>query len=69
MKFINYPVQVDAKSQYWIKPDIMVTETTKMCLTCCRPTVYLEVCSESYFCSDECVDEFYKQVAAFEQID
>lgn len=30
------------------------------CLTCGEPTEYIEVCSETYFCSDECVEEFYK---------
>lgn len=30
------------------------------CLTCSEPTEYVEVCSEAHFCSDECVDAFYK---------
>lgn len=38
------------------------------CLTCGIPTKYIEVCSESHFCSDECVNKFYKQVDEFESI-
>ncbi|MBS4893778.1 MAG: hypothetical protein KHZ90_08385 [Veillonella parvula] len=31
------------------------------CLTCGEPTEYIEVCSESHFCSTECVDKFYEE--------
>lgn len=31
------------------------------CLICGEPTEYIEVCSESHFCSTECVDRFYKE--------
>lgn len=30
------------------------------CLICSEPTEYIEVCSEDYFCSSECVNKFYK---------
>lgn len=36
------------------------------CFVCGTPTKYIEVCSEAHFCSDECVDKFYKQVSEFE---
>lgn len=39
------------------------------CLACGTPTKYIEVCSEAHFCSDECVDKFYKQVSEFESIE
>ena len=32
------------------------------CLVCGDPTEFIEVCSESHFCSDECEEVFYKQV-------
>lgn len=31
------------------------------CLTCGEPTEYIEVCSESHFCSSECVNKFYEE--------
>lgn len=43
------------------------TEECK-CLTCGTPTKYIEVCSEAHFCSDECIDKFYKQVEEFEGV-
>lgn len=40
------------------------------CLICKSSTRFIEVCSESYFCSEECLDKFYayynKLVSGFE---
>ncbi len=42
----------------------MIGTEEKPCLTCGCPTKYIDLCSESYFCSDECVMEFDKYVVA-----
>lgn len=44
----------------------MISNEEKSCLVCGSLSKYIEVCSEAHFCSDECVEEFYKQVAEFE---
>jgi len=61
MKFEEYPVTTDDQGFRWVKNGVMVGDTECGCLTCGKPTKYIEVCSESHFCSDECVDEFYRQ--------
>lgn len=33
------------------------------CCICGEKTVYIEICSEAYFCSEECVDRFYEVFA------
>lgn len=70
MKFEEYPVTTDAQGFRWVKNGIMVGSTEWGCMTCGRPTKYIEICSEGHFCSDECVDKFYSQQdRLFEQDD
>lgn len=71
MKFVDYPmpVTVDKHGFKWVKKSIMVSEDIKACISCGQPTFFIDSLSEAYMCSDECVDKFYEQVAAFEQID
>lgn len=51
-----------------MKDNDMIGTEGKDCLICGTPAKYIEVCSEAHFCSDECVDKFYKQVSKFESI-
>lgn len=64
MKFEKYPVTVDEHGFKFAKNDIMVGDTEKGCLMCGAPTKYIEIVSEGCFCSDECVDKFYKELSA-----
>lgn len=32
------------------------------CIVCGAPTPYIEICSESHFCSTECVNAFYDKM-------
>ncbi len=69
MKFDDYKeIKTDQYGFQFIKNGIMVGTEECGCLTCGTPTKYVEVCSEAHFCSDECVDKFYKQVSEFENI-
>lgn len=58
----------DEYGYQFVKNGVMIGTEEKACLTCGTPTRYIEVCSEAHFCSDECVDKFYKQVSEFESI-
>ena len=31
------------------------------CGICGEPTIFIDLCSEAPFCSDECLEEFYRQ--------
>ena len=33
------------------------------CFMCGEETVYIEICAEAHFCSEECVDRFYEEFA------
>lgn len=61
MKFSEYKIKADRFAFKYAKPGIMLTVTEKPCLQCGTITPFVEVFSESHFCSDECVDEFYKE--------
>ena len=41
-------------------------EETHKCSMCGNNTHYIDYCSESYYCSDECQKEFYKIVSEAE---
>lgn len=32
------------------------------CTMCQKPTVFIDLCAEAPFCSDECMQEFYTQI-------
>lgn len=34
----------------------------RRCIICGTPTPFIEICSESHFCSTECVDAFYQMM-------
>lgn len=36
------------------------------CMICKKPAVWVEICSESPFCSEECEDALWKEIAAIE---
>lgn len=64
MKFEDYEeIMTDEYGYQFVKNGIMMGSEEKHCLICGRPTRFIEVCSEAYFCSDECVREFDKQVS------
>lgn len=68
MKFDDYKeVITDEHGCQFVKSGVMVGTEEKGCLVCGTPTKYIEVCSESHFCSDECVNKFYEQVAEHER--
>ncbi len=31
------------------------------CAICQKPTVFIDLCAEAPFCSEECLEEFYRQ--------
>ena len=65
MKFEEYPVKIDSHGIPFAKEDdIMIGRTEQPCLNCGKPTKYIELTSEGHFCSDECVDEFYRNLFA-----
>ena len=67
MKSIDYPIKTTERGFKYVTNGIMVSDETKMCLTCKKPTNFIEVCSEQYFCSDECINKFYEIVCAYER--
>lgn len=60
MKFCNCEVKTDGKGFRFVRNDVMVTDKETKCLICGSPSKYVEVVSEGHFCSEECVDIFYK---------
>lgn len=62
MKFSDYQIITDELGFQFVKDNVMVTDQEVGCLMCGRPTRYVEVISEAYFCSDECVKAFYRQM-------
>lgn len=70
LKFEDYKeITTDQYGFQFVKNGIMIGTKEKRCMVCGSPTKYIEVCSEAHFCSDECVDEFYKQVSEFESVE
>ena len=58
MKFEEYKPITDQYGFKFAKNGIMIGEKECGCLMCHSPTKFIEVCSEAYFCSDECVQAF-----------
>ena len=61
MKFDKYQLTTDKHGFKYAKQDIMLTDKGHECLQCGALTRFVEVFSEAAFCSDECVDRFYKE--------
>ena len=61
MKFNEYKIKEERLGFQWIEDDILVGDKESPCANCGSPTKYIEICSEAHFCSDECVEEFYRQ--------
>jgi len=59
MKFSEYELKKDKHGFEFAKNTIMKTEKLQMCMQCGSPTNFVEVLCEGYFCSDECVDDWY----------
>lgn len=69
MRFSDYTnIMTDRYGFQFVRNDVMVGKTEEPCLNCGCPSKYIEVFSEAHFCSDECIDSFYKQVAKMEEI-
>lgn len=62
MKFKDMKRVKDEYSFEFVENGIMVGSKGNKCLTCGETTEFIEVCSEAYFCSHECVKEFDKEV-------
>lgn len=60
MKFEEYNVKTNESGHAYVKNNVIVSKEKKTCLICGNPTRFIETLSESYFCSDECVNAFYK---------
>ena len=60
MRFEEYELKADRYGFQFAKNDIMLGKEENHCMICGRPTKFIEVCSEAYFCSDECVRAFDK---------
>lgn len=61
MKFKDMKRTKDMYGFEFVESGVMVGSKNHGCLMCGEPTEYIEVCSESYFCSHECVEEFDRQ--------
>lgn len=61
MKFNEYKIKEERLGGQWIKDDILVGDEESPCANCGSPTKYIEICSEAHFCSDECVEEWYRK--------
>lgn len=61
MKFKDYELVKDQYGFEFAKNDIMKGSGKKPCSQCYEPTEFIEVFIEGYFCSDECVSEWYKR--------
>jgi len=60
MNFEKYELKTDKYGFKFAKDDVMLGSEESICFMCNRPTKFIEVYSEAHFCSDECVEAFYK---------
>ena len=56
VKFIESDVFTTGVATY------LIGNNEKPCLSCQKPTVFVEMCSHGHFCSDECTNTFYKEL-------
>lgn len=69
MNFIDYGViKVSKQGTRYVKDNVIIGNRKKPCYTCGKRTKFVEVLSEQHFCSDECVDKLYREVARLEQV-
>lgn len=68
MKFQDYN-QKPNEQGYIRTPhvDILVCDDARPCIMCGEPTEFVDVFSEGRFCSDECMDEFYRRLVENEE--
>ena len=59
MQFCQCKTTKDAQGFEYARPDVLVSSVRGKCLTCGKPTNFVEVVSEGHFCSDECLKTFY----------
>lgn len=50
----------------YVTPSVMVGNGDKPCLTCGELTEYVEIFTEAHFCSEGCVNIFYKKLSKME---
>ena len=62
MKYSGMLLKKDKYGFSFAKAGVMATDKLKPCLVCKKPTAFVEVCSEGYQCSEECTEEFYKEL-------
>ena len=56
MKYIEY-----FKNMKYLEVDegIIKGKNPVPCTTCGEPTIFIDLCSEAPFCSEECLEQFY----------
>lgn len=63
MRFSDYTdIKTDEYGFQFVKDSVMIGTYDKPCMLCGKPTKYIEVFTEQHFCSDECVDRFYREM-------
>lgn len=63
MKFNDYKnIKTDKNGFQFIGNNIMIDTEKHPCIICGCLSNYIEVFTEAYFCSDECVDKFYEKI-------
>ena len=62
MKFKDYKLKTDKYGLKWATDEVILGDKECECFICHEPTKFVELNAEAHFCSDECVDEFYKQM-------
>lgn len=68
MKFICHTHVPDKGGQMRVRGgQVLLSKTSKRCLICGEPTEYIDIASEARFCSDECMDEFYRRLVENEE--
>lgn len=58
MKFKDYEIIKNNHGFEYAKNGILKSNKLADCIVCGESTSFIEVCSESHFCSDECVDKW-----------
>jgi len=61
MKFKNYKITEDKYGFEYATSDVMKGNEMKPCMWCKTETEYIEIYTESHFCSNECVDNWYNK--------
>ena len=59
MKFEKYELTKDKYGFEFAKDTVMKTNESHRCIQCRGKTNFVEVLTEGFFCSDECIDDWY----------